>query len=1199
MSHPARECFQIGWICALPIEQSAAEQMLDENFGILEEQDREDPNVYTLGRIGAHYVVIACLPEGQYGIASATLVASHMTRTFSKSLRIGLMVGVGGGIPSAAHDIRLGDIVISRPQGTCGGVLQYDMGKIGDGGKLRRTGSLNSLPRSLLAAVTRMISRAYSADPSYPEYIRYATERTARTRGSFGRPSPQSDRLFKIEYDHPPAADDCDRCLAEWEEMRGVREDSNPKTHYGIIASGNAVIKHGRTRERLRLETGALCFEMEAAGLMLDFPCIIIRGICDYADSHKNDKWKGYAALAAAAYAKELLTYVPRVSHEGLAKDAVPEMVRVLKSLDAGQNRIFHQQEQYYGKQERRALTDRQQCCHKLFGQQPDLLRHALPPWEKSGEKIQNEVDELWRILIAATSDPASSSVICVLDALDECRKDDRLRLIQKLGDFYYGTFSLTQKAWMKFLVTSRPYIDIEDNFRSITDCFPCIHLRGEEKNSQIREEINNVVKIRVKELSKDLQLSLKTHQRLEQQLLQMNHRTYLWLDLAIDDIRATFRNSLRPDEESIQLIPTSVNAAYEKILLRVTPDQMPTVNTIFQIIVGARRPLTIDEMAMALGVATKPHLRTATEACLNSEGLGEKIRHLCGLFVFIDHSKIYLMHQTAREFLIGKTSESSSWHFDPSNIECRMAQICIRCLLMKDLESKRDSPRLLRYAAEHWADHVQKIPSLSESELKDLVYEMYDTTTAQFRLWYPIFWKAVMPYTERPTMNIIHLAAFNGHKDVVKKFIAEFQTTIDQTDNKKMNALTWASLRGHRDVVELLLENGANVNTPVGIFGNALHASSSQGHDTIAQLLLERGADVNAESGEYGTALQAAASQGHDKTVKTLLEWKANVNAESGEYGTALQTASSRGYDHVVMMLLKQGATVNTEGGFFGTALAAASYSGHDKIVELLLNWGADINAPCGLLGSALQAASSQGHDTIVRRLLKWGADVNARGGEYGSALRAASYHGHDNILLMLLDAEAEINAPCGLSGNALHAAASQGHDKTVKTLLEWKANVNAQGGEYGTALQAASSQGHVRTVETLLKWGADINAPGGEYGNALGAASYNGHDKIVSMLLDRGANVDAQCGFMGNALQAANSQGHHKIVQMLLEKGCIAKPHSTEHGFFGISEPATRSWNIMMTDEPAKKRKRGEKEKGRKRGFQERLATKSPTLV
>ncbi|KAL2803394.1 putative wd40 protein [Aspergillus granulosus] len=311
MAIPTLEEYQIGWICALPVEAAAAQEMLDENFGTLEKQDNSDTNIYTLGRIGKHFVAIACL-GGQYGTTSATTVANNMMRTFSNSLRFGLMVGIGGGIPSAAHDIRLGDIVVSYPTGTCGGVVQHDMGKIGDCGKFTRTGSLNSPPRSLLAAVNQMRAAAFREDPLYPAYIQQAIERNTRTRRNFSRPDQQFDRFFQTRHRHPSNAATCDGCLPEWEVERDARYDSEPQLFYGIVASGNSVVKDGKTRDRLRRKTGALCFEMEAAGLMQDFPCIVIRGICDYADSHKNKQWQGYAALAAASYTKELLSYVPR-----------------------------------------------------------------------------------------------------------------------------------------------------------------------------------------------------------------------------------------------------------------------------------------------------------------------------------------------------------------------------------------------------------------------------------------------------------------------------------------------------------------------------------------------------------------------------------------------------------------------------------------------------------------------------------------------------------------------------------------------------------------------------------------------------------------------------------------------------------------------------------------------------------------------
>ncbi|KKP02874.1 hypothetical protein THAR02_05050 [Trichoderma harzianum] len=318
MSHPAREKFQIGWICALPIDVAAAIEMLDANFGILDDQDSRDTNSYTLGRIGKHYVAIAGL--GQSGTTSATAVAINMMRTFSPSLRIGLMVGIAAGIPSLAHDIRLGDIVVSYPEGTCGGVVQYDMGKIVKEGKLMRTGSLNAPPRSLITAVTNMRAATLTDDPRYPEYIEKAIQRSARTQLNFTRPDPSTDRLFQTHYEHPAIAQTCGECLTEWEECRNTRQELDPQVHYGIVASGNAEIGHGTTRERLREETGAICYDMEAAGVMMDFPCIVVRGICDYGDSHKDEKWQGFAALAAASYAKELLSYVPAgpVSQEKL-----------------------------------------------------------------------------------------------------------------------------------------------------------------------------------------------------------------------------------------------------------------------------------------------------------------------------------------------------------------------------------------------------------------------------------------------------------------------------------------------------------------------------------------------------------------------------------------------------------------------------------------------------------------------------------------------------------------------------------------------------------------------------------------------------------------------------------------------------------------------------------------------------------------
>ncbi|OGE53750.1 hypothetical protein PENARI_c007G07930 [Penicillium arizonense] len=916
MACPPRETFQIGWICALPIEAAAAMEMLDEDFGPLDSQDMSDSNTYTLGRIGKHYVVIACLPAGQYGNNAATTVANNMVRTFSTSLRVGLMVGVGGGIPSTAHDIRLGDVVISCPERTVGGVVQYDMGKVGLDGGFYRNRSLNSPPRSPLTAVSSMRAAELRDDPRFPEYLANATRRTTRTRKNFSRPNLEQDRLFKPEHDHPVTINSYDGCPAEWEEIRSKRESSDPQPHYGIIASGNSVIKHVGTREKLRLATGALCFEMEAAGLMQDFPCIVIRGVCDYADSHKNKQWQGYAALAAASYAKELLGYIPvaYVSQESLVVDvcSIDELKDEIKGTNKRLDRAYNQH-----------WTDRQRRCHQafkisnyeeqkninptrvkgtcqwalqnpeyirwwestyndllwvsadpgcgksvlarsiiddvqasspvtmcffffkdndeqnhlatalcsilhqLFSQRPYLLHHAIPSWEKNGERLQQEVDELWRIFTAAALADVSHNTICIFDALDECREMDQGQLIEKLQTFYCQPS--TKDTRLKILVTSRPYDHIQDHFRAITDSFPHIHIKGEEENDQIGEEIDLVVKIRVRELAETVPLSLDVYQRVQQQLLQMENRTYLWLHLAIDDIRTTFKRSLRPTESSITLIPPSVNAAYEKILSRVPVDQTDIVKKVLEIIVAARRPLTIREMAMALGIATCLGPRTTIQAGLDPIDLDEKLRQLCGLFVFTNHSKFYLIHQTAREFLIEKKRLNIlnfAYWSSLSDAEDLMAEICLRYLLMEDL--------------------------------------------------------------------------------------------------KDCEGKSGSNIRN-------LLEYSAG-----GRYGNALQAACSKGHDNTVQILLECGADVNAQGGLYRNALQAACSEGHDNTVQLLLECGANVNAQGGLYGSALQAACSEGHYNTVQLLLEHGADVNSQGGLYATALQAAHSKGHDEIAPL-----------------------------------------------------------------------------------------------------------------------------------------------------------------------------------------------------------------------------------------------------------------------
>jgi nucleoside phosphorylase len=296
------EDYTVGWVCALPVELAASRKMLDEVHANCE-QHSQDSNVYTLGRIMSHNIVMACLPHASMAAVPAAEVAVQMRISFP-ALRFGLMVGIGGGVPSPSADIRLGDVVVSKPEKGHGGVVQYDYGKTRPDG-FERTGSLNMPPRVLSSVVTKLENNQLTGESDMSLNLSRLNGFTAFDRNSAGR-----DDLFDASCIHFDG-DSCNGCNKGKLLKRPPRAQS-PVIHYGTIASGNQVMRDGLVRDQVSAHLGGvLCFEMEAAGLMNSFPCLVIRGISDYADSHKNKSWQGYAAATAAAYTREILFNMP------------------------------------------------------------------------------------------------------------------------------------------------------------------------------------------------------------------------------------------------------------------------------------------------------------------------------------------------------------------------------------------------------------------------------------------------------------------------------------------------------------------------------------------------------------------------------------------------------------------------------------------------------------------------------------------------------------------------------------------------------------------------------------------------------------------------------------------------------------------------------------------------------------------------
>jgi nucleoside phosphorylase len=302
--------YTVGWICAIETEYTAAQTFFDNEHGSPGRLSYYDTNHYTLGDINGHNVVMAVLPDGEYGTSSAASVIANMLIGFP-NIKVGLMVGIGGGAPTEKEDIRLGDIVVSSPKEGSSGVYQYDYGKAVQGLAFVQTGFLNQPSTVVRSAVTGLKSRYRRRGHNIENTIESILKRWPRLEQDFSRPAPESDRLYVSTFVHTSNMTCDESCATQLDKIvtrqpRQAHRD-NPHVHHGIIASGNQLMKNVLIRDHYAKEKHILCFEMEAAGIMNQFPCLVIRGICDYSDSHKNKDWQGYAAMAAAAYAKDLL----------------------------------------------------------------------------------------------------------------------------------------------------------------------------------------------------------------------------------------------------------------------------------------------------------------------------------------------------------------------------------------------------------------------------------------------------------------------------------------------------------------------------------------------------------------------------------------------------------------------------------------------------------------------------------------------------------------------------------------------------------------------------------------------------------------------------------------------------------------------------------------------------------------------------
>ncbi|KAF3934310.1 Ankyrin-1 [Dactylella cylindrospora] len=1281
--------YSVGWISALDSEFIAAQCFLDEDYGIAEHKPINDNNYYTLGKIKEHNVVLTLLPDGEYGTSSAAAVLKDMLRSFP-NIKIVLMVGIGGGVPTN-RDVRLGDIVVSAPRDGDGGVYQYDYGKTIQGQQFKQTGYL-SPPPAFLRTATMGLRVKYRR---YGNKLEKAVQKILSENPEleeFERPDPSSDRLYKPEVSHPDGKLNCEVACGDGESKLVSRPErkNNVVVHYGLIASGNQVMKDAIIRDKIAGEKDVLCFEMEAAGLMNQFPALIIRGICDYSDSHKNKRWQGYAAMTAAAYAKDLLCEISSSKVEAEAK-----LTTILSAVEENVNQI-HSKVQNTSDDIKSMKSEQRQAeimrwlsppnasvnYHKAFQQrhegsgswflggdtfsewknQPKFLwLHGIAGCGKTvlSSAIVNSLsscqpllyfyfdfndvekqtfEKMIRTLISQLSDqcpntssrlevlfdesnkkqPSSQSLRetlmgmigqvkelwLVLDALDECRREERRELLSWMKETLQGS-----ERWnVHLIVTSRRERDLETGIMEFAGPDSFIPIQSD----LIADDIKAYIRWRVRhgEGLKRWRSYPKVQNMIETTLGDNANGMFRWASCQLDALENCLeRHSL---EQALNSLPKTLNETYTRIIRNIPQEYTPNAIKILQFLTYSQRPMRVKEAVDAIAVNIDGNKDQYFDPEYRLPDPSEILCYCSSLVVAVPandgsnkvdgESALQLAHFSVKEYLTsielgGEIGKS----FERAYAKASISKICLAYLLQLDVSSswtKMKKFPFAAYCAASWMDFAADAES-TDPALQDFIRRFFCNGKGLHHNCYN-FASIDTPWAPPPDGHLwstrkvvseLYYASCGGLVNTVEYLLGQ-DADVNATGGHYYTALNCASAKGHEKVVELLLDKGASIELQddsethgwhgrdIGE-GTALYHASYYGHESIVRLLITNGAEINSKGGSYGTALQAASAGGHIGTIKLLLENHAEVNAYVGGRATALQLASERGREDIVQLLLLHGAEVNMSCGRRKYALAYASGGGHLGVVNLLLNNGADINPQYG--SPALQLASGKGYTEIVRLLLEKGADVNYNNYDHGGPLYDASLGGHEEVVKLLLEKGANFNVrkhtiPPGrddsrpvrydIYQNPLHAASSKGFLKIVEMLLEKGADVNGLGGAGSNALCEASAAGYEKIVKLLLEKGARTGSSAKTawleeryssgfhslkpfYHNALYEASSKGYLNIVEMLLEAGADADSMGGEGSNALCAASAGGYDGIVELLLKNG--AKPN----GVLGKSEP------------------------------------------
>lgn len=830
---------------------------------------------------------------------------------------------------------------------------------------------------------------------------------------------------------------------------------------------------------------------------------------------------------------------------------------------------------------------------HQLFTRIPSLVEHAVSAFDENGAEISSMFSAMWEILENAAADLRAGEIVCVLDALDECEEVQQITLIEKLKAFHSKAGdSGVRKQKLRFLLTSRPYRNIRIQFHSLIRQFPTIHLSGDDESDLIKEEIDLVIQSEVSAIASERCFDTETEEYLLKQLLNIENRTYLWLHLILDQIRNSDNaGNKKAIRKEIQTIPHSVSTAYEAILAK-TKDR-PLATRLLHVIVGAETALTLEELNVAMSIEDES--RSYKDLGLESVTAFEiRVKSICGLFIYTDRSEVFLIHQTAKDFLrwnqdVSKPPAGMWQHsLNPEESHSLLAGICVSLLMFDEFqtdplstegldshvstvqqEQYSNSHVLLKYAAQWWTKHLQSSPLEQQIALLQKTVHLCNVQSRRCWTWLCVKRFAEDGYQPSGFTDLI-LVCDLGLVALVKHVLSK-GADLNARDKEGATALNRAVGRGNVEVVRTLLANGADIeaddwDTPwrekIGENGSErevkqwserpLMLATMQGDHTMMRELLAAGANLEARSNveelQGESALHLATALGDELTMHILLDWGADVNARVEDRGQL------RGIRRQQLLTYESFIT-------YVTALECAVCQDDAAKVGLLLGYGADpeaenaSNNEDNTTESSIHSASVDSSFSDSVREYDGGED-SERTWTAGSG-RPESSRDDDFWVDSDLDSANEVEPPnqrgrgrdayevdseraIAISDDTIHIGHTfDGRLPPRLIVEEWERTTIAI--PKMTVFHFAVSRGVEDIIRLFLQHGASkkpISVAPSEP-TALHLAVLVSSNKVVKMLLDQTINVSPKDHRGRTPLHLAAWCGHDRIVNDLLEHG------------------------------------------------------------